>query len=99
MAINPSEIFNNGNPYQKMGQFKLFINMIQDHISKKYTGLAFWVIPALIFTILYVISPFDMDWIPLVGWIDDAAVVAIFYKFIGKEIQKYETWRKSNTTL
>jgi uncharacterized membrane protein YkvA (DUF1232 family) len=88
-----------GNPIKKLGQFKLFIQMIKAHFNKSYPNMAGWVIPALIFAVVYVISPLDFDFIPIVGWIDDAAIVALVYKFIAKEIKKYEDWRSTNITL
>jgi len=94
--LKPSDILGGDNPIKKLGQFRLFINMLKDHFNKSYTGLAGWVIPSLVLVLIYVIMPFDFDFIPLVGWIDDAALVAIFYKFVGGEIKKYEDWRKNN---
>ena len=32
---------------------------------------------ALVVAILYVVCPFDFDWIPLLGWIDDTFVAAL----------------------
>jgi uncharacterized membrane protein YkvA (DUF1232 family) len=94
-----SNIIGSGNPIKKLGQFKLFIQMLKSHFNKSYTGMASWVIPALIFAIVYVICPLDFDFIPFIGWIDDAAIVALVYKFVSKEITKYDTWRASNINI
>lgn len=36
-----------------------------------------WVklIPVLV--VAYLVSPFDLDWLPVIGWMDDAALVAL----------------------
>ncbi len=97
LNLNPTNWSGNQDPMKKLGQFRLFINMIRDHFNKKYTQLSRWVIPALAISIVYVISPFDIiPDIPIIGWIDDAAIVALVYKFLGKEIKKYEDWRAQN---
>jgi uncharacterized membrane protein YkvA (DUF1232 family) len=89
-----------GNPIKKLGQFKLFIQMIKAHMNKSYTGMAGWVIPVLVITAIYVISPIDfIPDVPFIGWIDDAAIVALVYKFLSKEISKYETWRSTNIEI
>lgn len=97
LNFKPSELLNDNNPLKKIGQFRLIINMFKDHFNKTYFGLASWVIPVIIITLIYVISPIDIiPDIPFIGYIDDAALLAIVYKFIGKEVKKYEEWRKNN---
>lgn len=99
MSNSSINLISGGNPIKKLGQFKLFLQMMKDHFNKKYTGLASWVVPALVFALIYVICPLDFDFIPIIGWIDDAAIVAIVYKFVSKEISKYEEWRKTNIVI
>lgn len=97
---NTQNLISGGSPLKKIGQFKLFIQMIKSHMNKSYTGMASWVIPVLVLTIIYVISPIDIiPDVPFVGWIDDAAIVAMVYKFISKEISKFDEWRKTNITI
>lgn len=43
----------------------------------------------LILGIVYVVTPFDFDWIPFIGWIDDIAVVIFLIKRLQKETQRF----------
>ncbi len=71
--------FRPGGPLQRFivdGQ--LLIGMVRDYWARRYRKMPLGVIGAAVFTLLYVLNPLDLmpDVIPLVGQIDDAAVVA-----------------------
>ena len=75
---------------------KLFFMMLKDYWNGKYRNVPWWVIAAIVFTLLYVLNPFDLipDAIPLLGQLDDVAVMIICLKMIGSEVQKYKFWRE-----
>jgi uncharacterized membrane protein YkvA (DUF1232 family) len=74
---------------------KLFFMMLKDYWYGKYRDVPWWVIAAIVFTLLYVLNPFDLipDAIPFLGQLDDVAVMIICLKMIDSEVQKYRTWR------
>ncbi len=39
--------------------------------------------------LLYIILPFDFDWIPVLGWIDDGAVLFFLIKRLQTETTRY----------
>jgi uncharacterized membrane protein YkvA (DUF1232 family) len=39
--------------------------------------------------LLYVILPFDFDWIPFLGWLDDGFIIFLVFKRLQKETQRY----------
>jgi uncharacterized membrane protein YkvA (DUF1232 family) len=43
----------------------------------------------LIAGLLYIVLPFDFDWIPLLGWLDDVAVAFLLIKRLQVETHKY----------
>lgn len=43
----------------------------------------------LILGILYIILPFDFDWVPFVGWIDDVFVLFLVIKRMQRETQRF----------
>lgn len=53
------------------------------------------ILPAL--ALLYVISPLDVlpDWIPLVGVMDDLALIAFAIPMLIKEAEKFVAWETS----
>jgi len=76
---------------------KLLISMIKDSFSGRYKHLPVWVIGAIVFALLYVLSPIDLipDFIPVIGLLDDAVVLGLCLALAEKDIQKYQLWNES----
>lgn len=74
----------------------LFANMVLDSIKGKYklSKLSKSVITA---TLLYVITPIDLipDFIPMIGYIDDIAVMRIAKKYLSEELYHYKLYIKN----
>ncbi|HNW38268.1 MAG TPA: YkvA family protein [Methanosarcina vacuolata] len=70
--------------------------MLKDHVCGRYREVPWWFIGAVIFAVLYIISPFDLipDFIPILGQLDDVAVLLLCVRSMGVEIEKYRNWRK-----
>ena len=83
-------------PYVK--DVRLLILMIRSYVSGEYKDIPISTIVAAVSALIYVLSPLDIipDNIPVVGFADDAAVVAYLMKSIEKDLKKYENWRKKN---
>ena len=76
---------------------KLLISMIKDSFSGRYKHLPVGVIGAIVFALLYVLSPIDLipDFIPVIGLLDDAVVLGLCLALAEKDIQKYQLWNES----
>jgi len=74
---------------------KLLISMVKDYYSGAYREIPWWAISAVVAALLYVLSPIDLipDVIPLVGFIDDAAVVTACLKLIEMQLKEYKSWK------
>ncbi|MFA6293234.1 MAG: YkvA family protein [Victivallales bacterium] len=74
---------------------KLFYMLLKDYWNGRYRDIPWWVIAAIAFALLYVLNPFDLipDAIPLLGQIDDVAVMVLCLKMIDSEVQKYKKWK------
>jgi uncharacterized membrane protein YkvA (DUF1232 family) len=72
--------------------------MLRDYWSKKYTTLPFGTVSAVAVGLLYLISPFDIifDFIPFVGYLDDAFVLTLALKIISQDLEKYRIWKRTN---
>lgn len=72
--------------------------MLTDYWTKKYTTLPFGAISAIVVGLLYLVSPFDVifDFIPFVGYIDDAFILTLALKIIGQDLEKYRVWKRSH---
>lgn len=75
--------------------FKLLFSMISDYYHGRYREVPWYVITAVGATLLYILSPMDLilDFIPAVGYIDDAAVFVFCLKQVKDEIENYKLWR------
>ena len=75
----------------------LLIAMIRDCCSGAYQTIPLWVIGAVVFALLYVLSPIDLipDFIPVLGLVDDAAVLGLCLAMTERDIQKYQQWKES----
>ena len=80
-------------------EFKLLLSMIRDYYSRKYTEVPWYIISSIGAALLYVLSPIDLipDFIPIVGYLDDAAVLAFCLKQVRAEVEKYKEWKESNS--
>ena len=70
------------------------VAMIKDYVSGDYRALPQRTLLAAAFAVLYVIDPLDLvpDFIPGIGLMDDAAVVAFVVKALPSDIHDYRTW-------
>ena len=70
--------------------------LLRDRVTGRYTETPWSTIAALTGALLYVLTPLDVipDFIPIAGFIDDAAVIAVVLKLSGGDLARYRAWRK-----
>lgn len=80
-----------------LSDYKLLIEMIKDYYNGEYREVPMYVIAAIGGTLLYILSPIDLipDFLPVIGYLDDAAVFAFCLKMIGKELEMYKKWKET----
>lgn len=73
----------------------LFVGLVKDYLSGSYRSIPWWMVSAVVFTLLYVLNPFDLvpEFIPVIGYLDDAAVVSICLSLISRELLTYKEWK------
>jgi uncharacterized membrane protein YkvA (DUF1232 family) len=74
---------------------KLLIALVKDYRSGVYRNILYGTIAAVVFALIYVFNPLDLvpDVLPIVGEIDDAAVVGACLMLIERDLHKYRDWK------
>ncbi len=75
-------------------QLKAFFRLLKAYIRHEYTVIPWGSIVMITGAIIYFVSPIDLllDWIPLLGYIDDAAVVVFVIRQIRNDLEKFLIW-------
>ena len=78
--------------------FQLMWSLLQDYWAGNYTAIPWKFIAAIGFAMAYLVSPLDVipDFIPFVGFVDDATVFALVVSAFQSEIDAYKAWKKEN---
>lgn len=83
---------------KQLDNFLLLWDLLKDYHNGIYKNAPWKLIAAVGFAVAYLISPIDVipDVIPLVGFVDDAAVFALVVSAFQSEIDAYKEWKKTN---
>lgn len=78
-----------------LGDFKLLGSLVRDYWKGEYRTIPYKAIAIIVFTLLYVLNMADVipDFIPGIGLLDDASVIAFCLKIVNTEITKYKDWK------
>ncbi|MFW6067692.1 MAG: YkvA family protein [Myxococcota bacterium] len=72
-------------------QITLLFEMIKAYAKREYTNVPWWAIAMGVAAVAYFLTPADLipDFIPIVGYVDDAVVVGLAVKAIQEELRRY----------
>ena len=70
------------------------IRLIRDYQRAEYRDISEQNLHIIIAAILYFVSPFDVipDWVPVLGHIDDAFVIALALKSVRADLDTFMAW-------
>jgi uncharacterized membrane protein YkvA (DUF1232 family) len=76
----------------------VMVQLLTDYINGRYRKVPWWVIASVTFALTYLISPIDLipDFIPVIGYLDDAFVIGVCLHLIENDLQNYQEWRLNN---
>lgn len=91
-----SKFENKGKLQRYVDDAQLLFNLLRDYANGNYREVPFNVVAAVGGALLYVLSPLDLipDFIPIIGYLDDAAVIAFCLNLIEKDLITYKVWKK-----
>jgi len=77
---------------------RLLISLVKDYWSRAYRQVPYGTIAASAFSLIYVFNPFDFvpDVLPLIGQLDDVAVISACLLMLEHDLHKYRDWKKSH---
>ncbi len=83
----------------RKAEFKLILAMAGDSIKGRYK-IGKLNLGIIVATVVYVISPLDAipDVIPVLGWVDDVAIISYALSKLKSEVFKYQKWVASMET-
>ena len=78
-------------------ELKAFFRLLQAYIRREYTVVPWASIVMVTAAIIYFVSPIDLilDWIPLAGFIDDAAVLVFVLRQVKIDLAKFQEWEQT----
>jgi len=76
---------------------KLLIAIVKDYWSRTYRQIPYGAITSIVFTLIYVLNPFDLmpDLLPMIGQVDDVAVMGACLILVEQDLHKYKHWKES----
>ena len=75
---------------------QLLITIVKDYWSGAYRQIPYGAIASIVFTLIYVLNPFDLvpDFLPLIGQLDDVAVMGACLMLVERDLHKYKDWKQ-----
>ena len=74
---------------------KLLIAIVKDYWAGAYRQVPYGMIASSVFTLIYIFNPFDLvpDMLPLIGQLDDVAVMGACLILVEFDLHKYKDWK------
>ena len=89
--------FTSGGPLHRfIEDGQLLISVVKDYRAGVFRKIPFGTVAAIVVTLIYVLNPFDLvpDFLPIIGQLDDAAIVAACMILIEHDLQTYKLWKQ-----
>lgn len=75
-------------------QLRAFFRLLKAYTRREYTVIPWGSVLIVAAAIVYFVSPIDLllDWLPLLGFVDDAAVLVFVINQIRSDLDKFLIW-------
>lgn len=94
-ALNKANTAKTSSQFQEISnKFQALVRMLRSWISKEYKVIPWQTIILAFTAIIYFVTPFDaiFDFIPLLGFADDVAVLTAVLASINHDLDKFMEW-------
>ena len=81
------------------GKISPLVRMIRCTASREYLDTPWQSALLITAALIYFVSPFDAiaDFLPLIGFVDDAAVISVVIASISKDVEKFLAWETTKS--
>ena len=81
---------------KQLESFRLMWSLLQDYWAGNYTTVPWKLLASIGFAVAYLVSPIDIipDFIPVLGFVDDAALFALVVSAFQSELSDYQEWKE-----
>ena len=78
-----------------LANIPIMASLVKSYIKKEYAEVPIGTIIAVLSALIYYLSPFDLiiDGVPVLGSLDDIAVIGVCLKLVESDIKDYDLWR------
>ena len=75
------------------------VQMVQSHLAGDYRAFSNASLLLIVFALIYFITPTDVipDFIPALGFTDDASVLYLVYRKLSKDIEAFQEWKNRDS--
>lgn len=74
------------------------ISLVRSYMKKQYTDIPIGSMISIVAALIYFVSPIDIipDTVPIIGYMDDIAVIGFVLNFVHDDVEEYKKWQKEN---
>lgn len=83
---------------KKLSNIPMLASLVRSYVRKDYQDIPIGSIIAIVSALIYFVSPIDLlpDSIPVLGYVDDAAVFAFVWNMVEDDVEEYKKWQEQN---
>ncbi len=83
-----------------IGDIKVLVALVSAYVSGTYKQVEWKTIAAVVFALVYLMNPVDIipDFIPVLGLVDDVALIVLCLRFIHGDLVKFQAWQAEQGT-
>jgi uncharacterized membrane protein YkvA (DUF1232 family) len=99
-ALNMIGSASSSSPFHELtDKFQSLVRLVRAYVNREYRVVPWQTVVLSVAALIYFVNPFDaiVDFLPLIGFFDDAAVLTAVLASINHDLNAFLDWEKSTT--